>query len=932
MHKFKIVYINACSIRNKLDEIEVILNTRQKPEILVITEIWLYENETEYYNISGYNSEFCSREIRGGGVAVYLREDINYNLIMNKNLNKCSYLHVDILSAKINLIALYRPPDVKYELFSNDLENIIRELNNKAVIIGDMNVDLLKDKQEKLEYELLLTSYGFRIVNTTRPTRITPHTKTLIDHVAINQQSMGVEVDLSPSPISDHEIQEVQMQHLNSRKYVKAKKLIKYVNYENYKIKLTQELTTRTINSFKELIDLVQKIKAESTQNRSINVSKEWINVELIQLMKQRDRLYDKMKKNPGNHNILQQFKEMKNKCNILRNKLKKRFVRAEFEIANGDERKTWNVINQLMKNDFSRKKPRKLEYLTIENKKITGDVDMANELNNYFINIGYNIGKEVQEEKEQTKMIFGEQLEEKTIYLKPCSQEELKSVIQRLKNQTASGIDGITTKDVKNSLEQLLPVLTNLINGILETGIYPDELKESIVTQVHKKGDMHDPGNKRPLSVITVFSKILEKIIKTRIVDFVDGTFRFDKHQFGFQEKSSTQIATTEMMEYITDNLDRQNYVLATYIDLQKAFDTVDREILLHKLQLMGIRGVAYSLISTYLKNRTQSTVVNGIRSTVEETKSGVPQGSVMGPILYLLYVHSLSLLDMEVKYITFADDVVLLYAHKEPKTLETIVNNDLKIYYGWLLQNHLKINASKTLYMVFSLKGKQDINIDIKIGNKAINRTDKYDYLGIIIDNQLNFSEHTNRIRKKLASLSGVLHRCAACLTRKKQKMIYGAMIETHIRYMMPIWTAARKTDIQRVQVAQNRALKRLYGFHWSYSTSTLYKELKLLKIENLNKLEEIKLIHKIANRQIKTNITLQMVSDVHNYPTRRRRDLAIPWSRTNLKKNSVTIRSMEAYNQIPQNIKSLPTMRSFTRRAKEYLMIGQNTDWQE
>lgn len=220
----RILYINARSLRNKLDDIEIMLNSMQKPDILVITETWLYENESDYYHITGYNSEFCSREIRGGGVAVYLKEEIEYGVIMNKNLNKCSYLNINLRSANLRLIALYRPPEVKYRLFANDLENIIREVNDDAIIIGDMNVDLLKHQQEKVDYKLLLTSYGFRLVNTTRPTRITENTKTLIDHVVVNDQNMDVGLNLLSSSVSDHEIQVVRIQRLGPGKHVKTKK------------------------------------------------------------------------------------------------------------------------------------------------------------------------------------------------------------------------------------------------------------------------------------------------------------------------------------------------------------------------------------------------------------------------------------------------------------------------------------------------------------------------------------------------------------------------------------------------------------------------------------------------------------------------------------------------------------------------------------
>lgn len=612
-----------------------------------------------------------------------------------------------------------------------------------------------------------------------------------------------------------------------------------------------------------------------------------------------------------------------------LKKQTQKRFIKTRFEVASGDDRKTWKIINQLIKNDFTCQKSKKLEYLLVDNQKISDDLEMANKLNDYFIDVGYNIGKEVQMEKtkkdHQKDLMYEEQHCPKTIYWKPCTQEEVKSICGTLKNHSAPGVDNITTKDIKNSLEGLVPVLTKLINRVLETGIYPEELKEAVVTQIHKKGAQHDPGNKRPLSVINAFSKILEKAMKSRLIDFVSKTFQFDRNQFGFQAASSTLMAATEVMEFITDNLDKQNYVLAVFVDLKKAFDTVDIKILLNKLYQMGIRGSAYSLMKTYLCDRKQSTIVNGVRSSVKQTRSGVPQGSVLGPVLYLLYVHSLSLVRMKAKYVAFADDTVLLYTHEDLNMLEKIVNDDLEIYYNWLLHNNLKMNTKKTVFMLFSKRGKRDQHVDVRINDQSINRVTDYRYLGLKIDNQLNYIEHINDIRKKLASLSGVLGRCGRFLSNKTKMMVYAAMVESHLRYMIPIWSAATKTAIQKIQVAQNRVLKRLHGYHWSYSTKLLYGGLRTLKVENIRKLEEVKLVHRIVHNEIKTNIKLQTNSDVHNYTTRQQQQLIIPRARTNIRKNSVILRSIRTFNLIPVNITDKNYLR-LNSELKKYLISGQ------
>ena len=723
-----------------------------------------------------------------------------------------------------------------------------------------------------------------------------------------------------------YKIQEIVVKAIDETSK-KISKQIKYLHYEGFKNSLTAKISSTNIKSFNELIKLIQQEKQLFTKTRTIKTrSNEWINLELVTMFKERDKLYVKLKQNPNNQEIHQQFKKIKNKCNNLRKRLKLKYIQAKFDKATGDDRKTWKVINQVIKNKFTGDREKKLDYITIDNKKIENCEDMANKLNEYFINNGYTISKEVEAEKIIRNVKFREQHEEKTIFLEPVNSLEIRSIVLSLKNNSAPGLDGITTNDLKAMLDILLPVLVTLINKSLECGVFPEELKETSVIQVHKKGDYHDPDNKRPISLIMTFSKILERVIKTRVTSFICKTFGYDKQQFGFQAESNTQMATTEVIEYITTGLDEKKYVIATFIDLKKAFDTVNHKILLEKLYQMGIRGVAHELMSSYLENRKQSTVVNSIRSQTLTVKTGVPQGSVLGPLLYLLYVHNLSLVNLKTKYVTFADDTVLLSSHDNFEVLETLTNSDLKMYHDWLVSNNLKMNANKTVFMVFSQKGRPNPSISLHIDGATIRSVSDYKYLGLTIDNKLKFDKHIDSVRVKIASLSGALKNCAHYLTSRTKHLIYNTMIETHLRYMITVWGSAPGTELQKLQRTQNRVLIILNELHWSFPTKSLYETLNLLNIDGLRKLEECKLIYKIKHSQTKTNMILISSSEVHNYATRQCGNFYIQQSRTNKKLNSVMTRSTRTFDSIPESMRNTSQVQ-FGKLAKQHLLELQN-----
>lgn len=285
------------------------------------------------------------------------------------------------------------------------------------------------------------------------------------------------------------------------------------------------------------------------------------------------------------------------------------------------------------------------------------------------------------------------------------------------------------------------------MINNILETGIFPDELKNAKIIPIYKNGKRDDLNNYRPISLLSNFSKLVEKIIKIRIVRFIQQNFNFDRQQYGFQKGCNALGAVSDLLEYVSGEIDQQKYVVAVFVDLKKAFDTVNIEVLLEKTTKMGFRGPCESLLRTYSVGRRHYTTVNGQVSDTETLDVGVAQGSVLGPLLYLLYVHNLQYVGLRAKYFMFADDTVLVLSASNIKDLEKGINCDLELYHKWLCYNKLSINTTKTVYMTINNINKQKGDTSIFFDGVKLGEVTDYKYLGLNINNKLTWNNHIQK-----------------------------------------------------------------------------------------------------------------------------------------------------------------------------------------
>lgn len=606
---------------------------------------------------------------------------------------------------------------------------------------------------------------------------------------------------------------------------------------------------------------------------------------------------------------------------------LKNKYFRDKWEQTEGDSRKQWKFINTLLR---GKDKQVHIETINVNGRVITDSKNIANELNIHFTKVGTNIVSELNNEilnlgpEHGNLLNFSEIYCENSIHVKNTCEKEVREIILNLKKFTAPGHDKVTVRDLNNLMDDIVPIITKLINNVFLTGTFPLELKISKITPVYKAGLKDCMDNYRPISVISTFSKVVEIVIKNRITSFMYRYVTADPYQYGFIKDSNTLSATTDLVNLIANEIDNKKIVIAVFIDLKKAFDVVSFDILLSKMYKLGIRGAMYNLIKTYLLSGEQYVKLDKYDSENKKIECGVPQGSVLGPLLYSLFVLSLRCSGLKARYFTFADDTALVYSFNSEDNLEINVNLDLQKYKDWLLCNRLKINIEKTKYMIFKQKNKTIGTPVIRINNFNIERVEKIKYLGLIIDDKLNWKEHINFVSDKIAPMICALYKNRNYLSKKSKMDIYNAYFLSHFRYLLPVWGNCGVVNFNTVQILQNKVLKILFNYDYLTHTAVLYRELGLNRLDTLLELEQCKLMHKIIHKKQKSNNQILFNFNMHTHCTRTQGNIHLNNIRTNKGIMSPLYRASIAYDKLPVEIRNVPHYNKFLKLTKHHLEI--------
>lgn len=917
------MYFNIRSLKkkNKLENIIMYLQKHKRPDFLFLTETWLKNTDTKYFKIMGYQGLHNCRNTRGGGVAVYVKEGLQFELLDAPVIEKCNIVGIKLANFKYKFLCLYRSPKNNMSTYLAELNKLLENYQN-TVIIGDMNINVLKSSRICKKYLDIIALNSYQIKNCEqKKIEITRRNKTrskgsLIDHV-IAPNNLLCSMKTKDVSISDHKMLDIKFT-LKQKLKLKSTKLQKQkTDYYKFKQTLTEKLS-RPVDSYGSLIDIIMDAKIASTVMSTVKTYNiPWFNNSIYKTMKERDKAYRKMKTSPENPDFKKQFKKLRNQVTKLIRKSKTDISSRRLQAAGNNMKKTWKVINELMgcpSGDRSMV-PARLQY---NGRQLNTDEEIANGFNCFYKNMAADLQKKL----EVSPVHFDEVVTDCSICLQQCTDNELDEIVSTLKSSSSAGPDGITSRDIKQIYPIIKVSLLAAINKCFKTGEFPSLCKISKIVPVYKKGDKHQPQNYRPISINSVLSKILEKAMKNRFSRF----FSLSAGQYGFQKGSSTQGAAVDLIESITTKLETKNHVIVVFIDLEKAFDTVQHDVLLRKLHNTGIRGPAFKLTSSFLKGRLQYTKINKSESSTLAVDAGVPQGSVLGPLLYLIYVESLALAGLKGEHFMFADDTALVYHGQDLQRLEILVNSDLSRFHNWLCANCLVINESKTVFMHFHPRNKTTIPIAISINNKPIEKVNSCKYLGLIVDDKLTWDCHIdNIINKQLCGLVGCLRRINEYLSNECRYLLYNSHILSVLSYLVVLWMNTSVYNMNRLQRFQNKAIKAIFRLPYDLPTVNLYQGLPLLPLSKLRKLELCKLIHRLAHGEIKMKAKLIVNQDKHSHDTRSAGDFAVPRRLTSTGVRTPIYQGIKLYNDLPRDMKINKSV-GFSRSLKKFLLNEQ------
>ena len=495
----------------------------------------------------------------------------------------------------------------------------------------------------------------------------------------------------------------------------------------------------------------------------------------------------------------------------------------------------------------------------------------------------------------------------------------------------SSAGIDRLKPKVIKAIKTEISPIATHLINLSLRQGIFPDKLKEALITPVYKKGAHNLANNYRPISVLNVFSKVFEKFMCNRLVKYLETTGLLYEHQFGFRKGHSTELAVTEAVSIITKSLNENKTTLAVNMDLSKAFDTINHDILCSKLEKYGMCGIYLEWFRSYLRNRIQRVRYDQSVSGPSTILRGVPQGSNLGPLLFILYINDIHKVSPLCDVILYADDCNLLFQKprsQDVTVFRNTVNSTLDKLSDWFSCNDLSLNISKTNYMVFSGRRRVEIS-GIRINNAELQKTRQCNFLGITIDDKLSWKPHIELTCRKLSRSIGFLRKVNRSFPEVVMRQLYDCFILPYLQYGISIWGAACKTSLEPLKVLQRKSLKLVLNLPRRTASTEVHRLAKALTIDAIYTIRVATFVYRFQNfllpQCFRDYFTIN--STVHRHATRNADRYRLPLFTTNLCQQSILFRGPKIWSSVPLVYQQAQSLPSFKFKFKRFLLDRQN-----
>ncbi|XP_026315748.1 uncharacterized protein LOC113227090 [Hyposmocoma kahamanoa] len=742
--------------------------------------------------------------------------------------------------------ALARPAPHGHCLKGISLGDVLGGLSafGTVAIIGDINIDITPNKFDttSLDYQDLIAHYGLYPGHffTTRE-----DSGTCIDHTIL-RTSLAATTLVLDATITDHYAVLLSVE-TNSRipcrkisriDFIELDEAINQIDFDTvYSTNDVNVATRCLILPIRLAIKRCTKSYYVSHRRRAL---KPWITPGLIKCMRHRDNLYRKLKKHPNDEILKLSYKRYRNFCNARIKNAKRHFEREEIRKAGRDGRRLWEAIGKVANVN----KPKNIADLLLKvGSSPQSSIDLVN---HFFVNVGPNLAH-TNMQSSGSNYNLPERFYGKSFAMLETDEREVEQLINSLKADCATGWDDISGSLIRRYKNLIIPPLTYICNLSISTGVFPEQFKTAVIHPIYKAGDRGRFNSYRPISVLSALSKILERILNNRLVNFLETTHLLSVNQFGFRKGRSTADAVHQLVDHVVINLDNRRGCLGIFLDLAKAFDTVSIPRLLHKLQSLGLRGPQFDIFRSYLSERTQYVKIGAYTSDAQPITFGVPQGSILGPTLFLVYINDLCDLQLQnCKIFSYADDTALIFSGADWDETYQSAQAGFSVVRRWLNDNLLTLNAEKTKVVPFSIRNHTIsdnsqlkiavISNHVSVSTTFLEITNSIKYLGVLIDSNLNFRQHINLLSARIRKLIYIFKSLRHVADPYIMKMVYLALGQSLFTYCISVWGGAARTHFILVERAQRVILKVACFKPYRFPTTDLYDFCQVLTVRQL------------------------------------------------------------------------------------------------
>ena len=940
-------HLNIRSLMSKHEEIKDLLMDSNL-DFLCLSESWLHSKiQPGLIDVPGFK---CFRKDRstgkGGGVVIYIRDSLKCTEFDPNIDTPIEHLCLNIsLSARMHfrLMVIYNPPSHDNSFYVN-LQKLLKFVSHKSevIIFGDFNIDW-SNRCKRKKLKTITGKFDLSQI-VTGATRITKSTRSQIDLIFTNKEERITKVFNLVTGLSDHNltlaVRKLTKKRFPDRNNQKSNPLtIPRCDLEKLERELGGVQWDGLLNDndpsecCNELMNIVSAIVGKFLKTRKYSNRKQslpWINASIRKLMKQRDLALKTALKSSLNTDMAL-FKGLRNRVTKELRNAKAEYYISAITNARGNSASIWKQINSLIKPS----KKEIISELKINNNIISESEEIAEEFNNFFI-------KSVEELAHNFKHIrtqsVGNQDNESTslFVLKQTNRAEVLKIIDKFSNSHSKDLFNLDTAFLKKYSKMLVDPLTHLINLSIKTGKFPDGWKKSRVIPIFKSGAADQTCNYRPISILPVFSKVLEKIVAAQLMDHLETHSHLHSLQFGFRSNHSTESANCFFVDQLKLFIDRGNMVGAVFLDLKKAFDTINHDILISKLSNYNFSDITLKWFKSYLCNREQCVVINNKQSTLLGCNTGVPQGSILGPILFSLYINDLPASCPGAGIQMYADDTVIYVPGRTNTSISTQLTDHLESVSKWLERSCLTLNIKKTVSICFSSRTRSSLNVndttklDLKINGQPVDQVTEVKYLGLRLDPHLKFEKHVQAVNRAAKANLYTFKMIRNCLTSHAANIFMHSMIFSYLGYCATVWSQAGLTVIRPLEMIYNRAVKILDRKPIRFHHCHVIKKLNILSFDNFTKFANLKLIHKCIHNQA-PRVLGDMVEPLGLSGSSTRGAAAgnckVPLRRSSLGQTAFSVQGVKLWNALPTYLKQDHNWDHFKLKLKEFLKSQQS-----